>query len=680
MAFWHRKAVPQFRYSRWDGTQTGFDIDADSVFGEITDDLLYHGDLNAALRRLMQSGFRDRNGERVQGMRELMEKLRRRRRDELEKYDLGGVYDDIAQELRDVVELERKGLDELAQEAQQSGDQRRQEITDQVVQDKNLQLDMLPPDLAGQVRELSEYEFTSSEAREKFEQLMEQLREELVKSYFNQMSGAMQNVSPEDMQRMKDMFAELNNLLEMRERGDDTQPAFEQFMDRYGDFFPENPQTLDELLEIMAQRMAAMQAMLNSMTPEQRAQLQGLSEQLLEDMDLRWQVEQLSSNLQSLFPQMGWDRKYNFQGQDPLGFAEAAGLMQDLGDMDQLENLLRGATAPGALAEVDTDRARELLGDDAAHSLERMSELAKMLEEAGLIENREGRYELTPRGIRKIGSNALNDLFKKLSRDRMGSHELERTGAGHERAYETKPYEFGDPFNLHIERTVRNAIQRSGGGTPVHLSPDDFEIERTEHLTKTSSVLMLDLSLSMPMRDNFLAAKKVAMALHSLISSQFPRDYLGIVGFSSVARELKAEDLPEVSWDFVYGTNMQHGFMLSRRMLAREGGTKQIIMITDGEPTAHFEPGMSEPFFSYPPVRETVDATLREVARCTREGVRINTFMLDATSYLKAFVEKLTHMNGGRAFFTTPETLGDYVLVDFVEHRTQRRGASTRSR
>jgi len=296
MALWRKPPVPKFRYSRWDGTQAGFDIDADSIFGEITDDLLYHGDLNAALRRLMQSGFRDRNGDRVQGMRELMEKLRRRRRDELERYDLGGVYDDIAQELRDVVDMERKGLDELAQEARDSGDQRRQEITDQVVQDKNMQLDMLSPDLAGQVRELQQYEFTSSEAREKFEQLMQQLREELAKSYFNQMSGAMQNVSPEDMQRMKDMFAELNDMLEMRERGEDTQPAFEEFMQRYGDFFPENPQTLDELLEIMAQRMAAMQSMLNSMTPEQRAQLQGLAEQLLEDMDLRWQVDQLSSH------------------------------------------------------------------------------------------------------------------------------------------------------------------------------------------------------------------------------------------------------------------------------------------------------------------------------------------------------------------------------------------------
>jgi uncharacterized protein with von Willebrand factor type A (vWA) domain len=420
--------------------------------------------------------------------------------------------------------------------------------------------------------------------------------------------------------------------------------------------------------------------MLNSMTPEQRAQLQGLAEQLMEDMDLRWQVDQLGEHLRGLFPQMGWDRRYDFSGQDPLGFAEAAALMNELGDIDQLENLLRGASNPGALAEVDIDKARDLLGDDAARSLDQMAKLAKQLEDAGLINNKEGRLELTPRGLRKIGRNALNDLFQKLARDKLGRHELEHTGAGHERSYDTKPYEFGDPFNLNIERTVRNAIQRSGGGTPVRLSPDDFEVERTEHLVRSSTVLMLDLSLSMPMRDNFLAAKKVAMALHSLISTQFPRDFLGIVGFSEVAREITPEQLPEVSWDFVYGTNMQHAFLLSRRMLARQSGTKQIIMITDGEPTAHFEAGMSQPFFSYPPVQETIDATLREVARCTREGIRINTFMLDATSYLQAFVEKLTQLNRGRAFFTSPETLGDYVLVDFIEQKkAMRRGRGSRS-
>ncbi len=665
-----------FRYSKWDGTQAGFELDADDILSEITDDLLYHGDLNAALRRMLQSGFRDQNGERMAGLRELMERLRRRRRDELEKYDLGGVYDDIAKELREVVEQERSGIDELEQEARQSGDQRRQEITEQVAQEKRMQLDLLPPDLAGQVRELSEYEFTSSEARERFDELMDKLRQQLMQSYFNQMAGALQDVSPEHMQRMKDMLSALNQMLEQRANGQE--PDFESFMQQFGDFFPGNPQTLDELLEQMAEQMAAMQAMLNSMTPEQRAQLQGLAEQLLEDMDLRWQVDQLGEHLRGLFPQMGWDRKYNFSGQDPLGFAEAAQLMDQLGDIDQLENLMRSATSPGALAEVDIDKARDLLGDDGARSLERLAELAKMLEEAGLIEQKEGRYELTPKGMRKIGQNALADLFAKLNQDRIGRHQIERSGVGHERNYDTKPYEYGDPFNLQIERTLRNAIRRTGGGTPVRLHPDDFEVERTENLTRSSTVLMLDLSLSMPMRDNFLAAKKVAMALHSLISSQFPRDYLGIVGFSEVARELKPEQLPEVSWDFVYGTNMQHAFLLSRRMLARQSGTKQIIMVTDGEPTAHLLPG-GEVFFNYPPVRETVDATLKEVARCTREDIRINTFMLDANSYLRSFVEKLSQMNRGRAFFTTPETLGSYVLVDFIEQKRAMRGRTNRA-
>src|SRR5258706_9452556 len=388
----------RFRYSRWDGSQKGFDLDAEQAMAEITDDLLYHGDLNAALRRMMQSGFRDRNGERLQGLREMLENLRRTRKDTLERYDLGGVYDDIAEELRNIVSTEREALEQLRQQARDSGDQRRQEVTEESVSERQMELDMLPPDLAGQVRSLQQYDFTSADAQQRFEQLLENLRQQLTQSYFNQMSGAMSNMAPEDMARMKDMLSELNHMLDQRARGEE--PDFDGFMERYGDFFPENPQALDELLEIMAQRMAAMQSMLNSMTPEQRAQLRGLSEQLLEDMDLRWQVEQLSSNLQSLFPQMGWDRKYNFQGQDPLGFAPAARLMQDVGDMHQLENLLRGPTSPGALAEVDVDRARELLGDDAAHSLERLGELANMLAEAGLIENREGRYELTPRGIR----------------------------------------------------------------------------------------------------------------------------------------------------------------------------------------------------------------------------------------------------------------------------------------
>jgi uncharacterized protein with von Willebrand factor type A (vWA) domain len=670
-------ARSRFLYSRWDGTQSGFELTADEILGEITDDLLYHGDLNAALRRMMQSGFRTPDGDRMQGLREMLENLRRKRRDQLERYDLGGVYDDIAQELRDVVETEREALDDRLDQAAQSEDARQREVTHQAMAERQMQLDMLPPDLAGQVKDLQQYDFVSEEAQQRFEELVDKLRQQIMQSQINQMAGAMENMGPEQMQRMKDMLSELNNLLDQKNRGEDTDRSFQEFMERYGDFFPENPENLDELLEQMAEKMAAAQAMLNSMTPEQRAQMKGLMDQLLEDMDLRWQLDQLSSNLRQAFPELPWERNYNFSGQDPLNFSEASELMQQLGDLDQLENLLRGATNPGALAEVDIDKARELLGDDAARALQRMAEVAKMLEEAGLIDVKDGKMELTPRGIRRIGQNALADLFKKLTMDQVGRHALEQTGWGHEREYSTKQYEWGDPFNLDIQQTVRNAVRRSGTGTPVRLTPDDFEVERTEHLVRQSTVLMLDLSLSMPMRDNFLPAKKVAMALHALISSQYPRDYLGLVGFSSVAREFSAAELPEVSWDYVYGTNMQHGLAISRQMLGRQSGTKQIIMITDGEPTAHIEDDGS-PYFAYPPEPETIRRTLREVARCTRDGIVINTFMLDATSYLKQFIEKVAEMNRGRAFFTTPDTLGDYVLVDFIQQKRKLIGGRVR--
>ena len=658
----------RFGYSRWDGTQTGFELDADDVLAEITDDLLYHGDVSPALRRLLQQGFRDRAGEQVAGLRQLLERIRRRRREMLEQHDLGGAYEDIARELAEVVDADREAIDRLAEQARASGDARRQEVTEQAMAERRLRLDLLPPDLAGRVRALQEHEFTSSQAQERFEQLLDRLRRELLQSRFNQMSEAMANLTPEQVARMRDMFSALNDLLEMRAAGADTSEAFARFMERFGDMFAGQPRTLDELLEQLAAQLAAAQALMNSMTPEQRAQLQALSEVLLGDLDLQWQVERLRQNLQAQFPGAGWDRQYRFSGDDPLGLPEGAAVLDQLGELDELENLLRSASSPGALAEVDLDRARSLLGPDTGRDLERLARLARTLEEAGLVEHRDGRLELTPKGLRRIGHNALAELFSKLARDRLGGHQVERAGGGGERSHETKTYEFGDPFDLNIERTVRNALGRNGAGVPVRLSPGDFEVEQSETLTRTSTVLMLDLSLSMPMRENFLAAKKVAVALHALISSQFPSDYLGIVGFSEVARELRPHQLPEVSWDFVFGTNLQHGLALSRRMLASRPGTRQIVLVTDGEPTAHVRPD-GEVFFSYPPVRETVDATLAEVNRCTREGIRINTFMLDATPALTAFVERLTELNRGRAFFTTPETLGDYVLVDFIEQR-----------
>ncbi len=669
----------RFRYSKWDGSQKGFELDAFDVLGQLTDDLLYHGDPMASLRRLMQEGFEDRNGERVEGLREMLEKLRQERQERLENHNLGGVYDEINESLSEIIDTERQGLEDraaladmqLADPDTSASDQRNAELAKETTQNKQMQLGMMPDDLAGKVRSLQNYEFESAEAQQKFDELLDELRQELVKQQFQDMAGAMENISPEDMARMKDMMAELNNMLEQRENGVDPETEarnFADFMEKYGDFFPDNPETLDALLEQMAQQMAAMQALLNSMTPEQRQQLMDLSNQLMEDMDLNFEMSRLGQNLQQMFPDAGWQQSYDFEGFDPLGMADASRMLQELGQLDQLEQFLQSATSPQELAEVDLDQVRRLLGEDSAASMERVAELAKMLEESGLIQNKEGRLELTPRGLRRLGQQALGDLFKKLDPSRIGGHDIERAGIGHERAFDTKPYEFGDPFNLHIERTIRNAITRTGGGTPVRLTPDDFEIEETERQVRSSTVLMLDLSLSMPMRDNFLPAKKVAMALYSLISSQYPRDYLGIVSFSEVAKELKPADLPEVSWDFVYGTNMHHAFKLSQQMLARETGTKQIIMITDGEPTAHLLPN-GQPFFSYPPARETVEQTMAEVMRCTRAGITINTFMLDPDAGLRGFVERITELNKGRAFFTSPQNLGDYVLVDFIEHK-----------
>src|SRR5262245_13935880 len=660
------------RYSRWDGTQIGFDLDADALLEEMTDDLLYHGDLNAALRRMMQQGFQDRQGRDVQGMREMLERLREQRREQLDRYDLGGVYEDIANRLDEIVDEERAGIDRRVDEAQQSGDKRREELLEELAGQRREQLEQLPPDLAGRVSDLQEYDWMDDGARQHFEELMEELKKQLLDSMFKQLNEGMSQMSPEQLARMKDMLAELNHMLEQRERGEE--PDFEGFMDRYGDFFPGNPQSLDELLEQMARSMAQMQQLMNSMSPEQRAQLQELANSLLDDMDLRWQVDQLGQNLRNAFPQMGWGQGMRFRGDEPLPLEGMSGLLDQLGDIDALENLLRNATSPGPLAEVDLDKVRELLGDDAARSLQQLAKIAKELEEAGLIEQREGRMELTPKGIRRIGQRALGDLFKRLLQDRSGKHEIERSGAGHERADELKSYEFGDPFHLDVGATLKNAITRQGAGTPVRIKPEDFEIERTEQITRSATVLMLDVSLSMEMRGRFLAAKKVAMALHALISSQFPRDFLGMVSFGRVAREVKPERLPEATWDFEWGTNMQHAIMLARQMLARETGRKQIIMITDGEPTAHILDN-GEPFFDYPPDPRTIEMTLREMQRATKDGIRINTFMLEDNFYLREFVERMMKMNRGRAFYTTPETLGDYVLVDFLDQKRHERRA-----
>ncbi len=656
----------RFVYSRWDGSQRGFDVDADVLMEQITDEVIHHGDVEAALRRIMERGLQTPDGRQMPGLSELRDRIRDRREEIAESGELDGSLAEAARELADILDEERHAIENARDDALRSGDERRAENANAAADERQMRLDLLPDDLAGRMQSLQSYNFESAEASRRFDELSERLRSEMMQQVVDRVSEGMESVTPEDVQRTKEMLAALNEMIAKRDQGED--PGFEKFMDEYGDMFPDDPETLDELLESIARRMAAMQAMLNSMSPEQREQLARLSQQFMDDMDLQWQMEQLSSSLQAQFGQLNSESSYEMSGESPLSMSQALDAMAEMGRLDELEGMLDAATSPADLAEIDPEKIRETLGEDAASALEQLSRLTNELMEAGLVDRVEGRLELTPRGLKTLGSNALRDLFSSLRQDRSGQHQMATIGQGHESAYDTKPYEFGDPFRLDLHQTIRNAIARQGSGTPVRLSPDDFEVERTEHLTRAATVLMVDLSMSMPMRGNFLPAKKMAMALHSLITSRFPHDFIGLVGFSETAREITAAQLPEVSWDYVYGTNMHHGFTLARKMLAREHGTKQIIMVTDGEPTAHIT-SRGDVYFDYPPAPETLEVTLREVLRCTRDGIRINTFVLDATASLDRFISQLTQMNGGRAFHTTNDELGGYVLEDFIERR-----------
>ena len=656
----------RFVYSRWDGSQRGFDVDADVLMEQITDEVIHHGDVEAALRRIMERGLQTPDGRQMPGLSELRDRIRDRREEIAESGELDGSLAEAARELADILDEERHAIENARDDALRSGDERRAENANAAADERQMRLDLLPDDLAGRMQSLQSYNFESAEASRRFDELSERLRSEMMQQVVDRVSEGMESVTPEDVQRTKEMLAALNEMIAKRDQGED--PGFEKFMDEYGDMFPDDPETLDELLESIARRMAAMQAMLNSMSPEQREQLAQLSQQFMDDMDLQWQMEQLSSSLQAQFGQLNSESSYEMSGESPLSMSQALDAMAEMGRLDELEGMLDAATSPADLAEIDPEKIRETLGEDAASALEQLSRLTNELIEAGLVDRVEGRLELTPRGLKTLGSNALRDLFSSLRQDRSGQHQMATIGQGHESAYDTKPYEFGDPFRLDLHQTIRNAVARQGSGTPVRLSPDDFEVERTEHLTRAATVLMVDLSMSMPMRGNFLPAKKMAMALHSLITSRFPHDFIGLVGFSETAREITAAQLPEVSWDYVYGTNMHHGFTLARKMLAREHGTKQIIMVTDGEPTAHIT-SRGDVYFDYPPAPETLEVTLREVLRCTRDGIRINTFVLDATASLDRFISQLTQMNGGRAFHTTNDELGGYVLEDFIERR-----------
>ncbi|MGI8708985.1 MAG: hypothetical protein ACR2LG_12430 [Actinomycetota bacterium] len=638
------------RYSRWDGRQDPFgsEIDIGRLLDEMSDELLAGYGANGALDDIRRRGMRG-----MRGTDELLRALREKRQRVAEKLNTSGPLARLGEQLAEIESLERHELDRGGPGGLE----------------KHLELDALPSAPVGKLEGMKEYEFVSNEARQRFERLLEELKTEVLNSYFNKIAGSMRDLKPEDLQRVKDMLAELNDMIAADRRGDDYD--FEGFMQRYGDLWPEQPRNLQELLEIMARRMAAMSSLLASMTPEQRAEIAELAGAVLDDLDLAFQVDQLSRSLRELAPDLAWDRQVPGWGDGFMPMSGTVDAIERVAEYDDLAEALGGDYPGATLDDVDEEKLHRALGEDAVRDLRRLKEIEKTLEEVGILQRSRGRLEVTGRGAKLLGERALTRVLARARKEpthRAGGGQAEPTG-------QTRPWEFGDSDPISVERTVYNAVTRSEPGEPIRLTPDDFEVIETESRPRTATVLLLDLSFSMPLRGHWVPAKKMALALHALIEGKYPEDRLYLVGFSDYARQMKPADLASAGWEEVHGTNMQHAFLLARRLLAEDRcPIKQVIMVTDGEPTAHLLPD-GQALFNWPPVPVTIEKTLREAARLARSGIQINVFMLEGSPGLTSFMGRLASLTGGQAWPVATGELGDRILGDYLHRRGTRRAS-----
>lgn len=639
----------RIRYSRWDESQDPFgpDLAAGELLEELSDDVLSGAGAEGAVERLLRRGMQGR----FDGLEALRARLRSAREREQEALNLAGPLEELHERLEEILERERSALSFRAED-----DARMRETF----------LESLPPDAPGRVRELQDYRFADPRAQAMFDELMEHLREQVMGAHFRSMAEGLRDLTPEAMARFRDMLAELNDMIERRERGEPYD--FEGFMRRYGDLFPDDSATLEELLDGMARRMAALSRLMASLSPAQREELRALAEQVMQDLDLAFEVDRLGANLASMFPDLPWDDPAPAEGEGAMPLSATVDAMERLHDFEELERSTRQDYPGAALADVDEDAVRRALGEDAVRDVRRLKQVERALEEAGLLTRRDGRLEVTPKGARKMGERALVKVFERLRRDREGTHEAREAGGEAEPTGATRPWRFGDAGQIAVQRTVFNAVLRGGAGQGVRLSPEDFELVEAEQRTETATALLLDLSFSMPLRGHFVHAKKMALALHALIEGRYPHDTLYLIGFSDYARRMEPRDLAAPGLERVYGTNMHHAFNLAGRLLAEHPrAARQVIMVTDGEPTAHLEGEQS--FFSWPPVARTIELTLAEAMRLAKAGVTLNIFMLEESPGLIRFMERLAQLTAGRVFLMDDRDLGAFVVRDYVARR-----------
>ncbi len=667
----------RFRYSGWDGSQQIDPLQPDELLDLLANDLLDDGDLRRAMERLLQRGGMRPDGDRLQGIRDLMEQLRNRRQEQLDRYRLDSFMEDIEQRLDDIVNLERAGIDRRLDDAADDpeGTPELQELLRQMAHRKLEALDALPRGAAGMVEKLMDYEFMDDQARDDFKELVNDLRQKMLGDYFQNMKQTLEGLRPEDLAPMREMVRELNKLLAKHLNGDDSDADFREFMDRFGSMFPLDIDNIDDLIQYLEKQAAQAASLLKSMPEDMRREMEETLRALLRDDRLQWDLAQMGGLIEQITGRpLG--RAYPFGGDTSVGFDQAMELMRGLNDLDELESQLRQALRYMDLEMVDENLLQETLGSESKAALEELRRIAEMLEESGYARRNGDELELTPRAVRRLGERALRDIFAELRKDRAGQHDARNAGQSSEQEHDTKPWEFGDPFLVDIGKTVSNAVKRNGGGVPIKIEVDDIEVHKTESLVTASTVIVLDMSYSMVRTGAFREAKRVALALNTLIKGQYPRDYLSLVVFSFFAMELDPKRLLQNDWVRFGGTNIQVALKRARQLLSKQRSTnRQIILITDARPTTYSDLGADEDeswAFGWPRFRPgAVEETLKEVRRCTRSGITINTFMMAQEPSLVAFARLMSQINKGRAFFATPGHLGQYILVDYLRGKSK---------
>ena len=668
-----------YRYGLYHGGPDPLEppYDVRGAVDELGESVLSGNDPASALRDLLRRGLTDHRG-----LHDLLRQVRERQR----KLRRSGRLDGILEQARALLDT-AIGQERAELFPDPSDDARLREA----------ELDALPSDTAGAIRDLSDYQWRSQAAAQTFEQLKELLRREVLDSQFRGIKETMSQSDGEGMQRVKEMMAALTDMIEADARGEHTQRDFDSFMEQYGEFFPDSPQNLDQLVDSLVRRMAAAQRLLNSLTDEQRDELAGLMAQAMEDAGLAQEMARLADALRARRPDVDWDGQGSerMTGRDPLGLGDATTALAELADLAQLEDSL-GQDYPGArLDDIDEEAVRRALGRQAVDDMEALRQIERELQRQGYLTSNEGKLELTPKAVRRLGDTALRKVFAKLAEGGFGDHDQHDAGQAGELTGSTRPWRFGDEQAIDTAATVRNALLRGGvpgladdgGGseaglarrgaghgdrTAVGLSVSDFEIGETERRASAAVCLLVDLSYSMALRGTWGAAKQTALALYSLVRTRFPQDSLQVIGFSNYARELKESDLAGLGWDMVQGTNLHHALVLAGRFLDRRPEHNPIVLvITDGEPTAHLRRDGSS-CFDWPPSPETLELTMAEVDKMTRRHATLNIFMLADDERLSSFVDEVARRNGGRVLRALPDSLGEYVVSDFLRSRRER--------